>query len=160
MESTETSIFEEEEVVLVAASSGKRLANYLLDAVGFYGFTFLLGGAMALISASSLDYLEYLEEHPAEQRIIALIIYGIYMGLLEMMLKGRSFGKLITRTAVVTANGEPVSAGKLFLRGICRAVPFEVFSGLGTPCAPWHDKWTNTLVIDLKQSTLKSDTNI
>ncbi|HEX9513187.1 MAG TPA: hypothetical protein VF939_22005 [Puia sp.] len=34
-------------------------------------------------------------------------------------------------------------------------VPFEVFSALGSPCHPWHDRWTDTLVIDERLSQLQ-----
>jgi hypothetical protein len=35
-----------------------------------------------------------------------------------------------------------------------RLVPFEQFSALGSPSYPWHDRWTKTIVIDEKLTTL------
>lgn len=81
-------------------------------------------------------------------------MYGIYMGVMEMVFQGRSLGKLITGTKAVTENGVSVDARKALLRGLIRAVPFNGLSGFGYYCNPWHDRWTNTHVIDIKKSVL------
>ncbi|GEP91680.1 Uncharacterized membrane protein YckC, RDD family [Chitinophaga terrae (ex Kim and Jung 2007)] len=156
MESIEKSIFEEE-VDLVQASSGKRLANYLIDLLGFYVFLFSFWTVIVSLSSTMMEFAVYLEENRLLDRLISLVMYGLYMGVLEMLMKGRSFGKFITGTAVTTEEGTVPSAQTLFLRGIARSVPFEVLSALGNPSYPWHDKWTQTLVINLKRSTLKSE---
>ncbi|MBV7531074.1 RDD family protein [Chitinophaga sp. sic0106] len=157
MESIEKSIFEEEEVDLVQASSGKRLANYLIDLLGFYVFLFSFWAVIVLLSSTMMEFTVYLEKNTLLDRLITLVMYGLYMGVLEMLMKGRSFGKLITGTAVMTEDGTVPSATTLFLRGIARSVPFEALSALGNPSYPWHDKWTETLVINLKKSRLKSE---
>jgi uncharacterized RDD family membrane protein YckC len=68
--------------------------------------------------------------------------------------RGKSIGKLITGTKAVNEDGSDISFGKAFARGFSRAVPFDAFSALGDPSYPWHDKWTNTYVIDEKQTRL------
>ena len=85
---------------------------------------------------------------------MSLLLYGIIMGTTEALTGGRSLGKLITGTRAVNADGSAISMQTAFWRGLCRAVPFEAFSALGSPSYPWHDKWTNTYVIDLRQSVL------
>jgi uncharacterized RDD family membrane protein YckC len=82
------------------------------------------------------------------ERLLTLVLYGLYMGVVEFAFKGKSFGKLITRTKALTLDGNQISGTTAFLRGISRAVPFEAFSALGNPSNPWHDKWTDTMVID------------
>jgi uncharacterized RDD family membrane protein YckC len=84
--------------------------------------------------------------------LISLIFYALYMGLVEGVFKGKSLGKLITGTKAVNMDGSKISFATAFARGCSRAVPFCVFSAFGTPCYPWQDKWTNTLVIDEKKS--------
>jgi uncharacterized RDD family membrane protein YckC len=74
----------------------------------------------------------------------------MYMGLVEAIFKGRSIGKLITSTVAVNEDGSRVSGQVALLRGLARAVPFNAFSALGSPCYPWHDRWTKTYVVDYK----------
>jgi uncharacterized RDD family membrane protein YckC len=87
-------------------------------------------------------------------RIVSLFLFAIYMGTIEAITKGRSIGKYITGTKAVNNDGSLISISTAFKRGFSRAVPFEPFSALGSPSLPWHDKWTDTYVIDIKQSGL------
>jgi uncharacterized RDD family membrane protein YckC len=86
------------------------------------------------------------------QRIYILVLNGLFMGTIESLTKGRSLGKLITSTKAVNEDGTDISTVTAFARGFCRVVPFNQFSAFGTPSHPWHDKWTKTYVIDLKDS--------
>ena len=138
---------------LVRASSGKRLANYLIDIVFMYVLFFILGVILALISPEMVAGLD--SDDPGfslADRLITLVIYALYMSAMEAIFKGRSLGKFITGTKAVQLDGTPITTSKAFTRGFSRAVPFCVFSALGEPCNPWQDKWTDTLVIDLKKS--------
>jgi uncharacterized RDD family membrane protein YckC len=83
-------------------------------------------------------------------RLIVLVLYGMYMGLMEAAFKGRSLGKLITGTVAVNEDGSRISGQTALLRGLSRAVPFNAFSALGTPSYPWHDKWNKTYVVEYK----------
>lgn len=137
---------------LVKASPGKRFANFIIDRIIFYAFTFVLGIMLALIDvefASSLGSINRFLDI-----IITSILFGIFMGLIEAVFKGRSLGKLITGTKAVNMDGTNISASTAFARGFSRAVPFEPFSALGNGCNPWHDRWNKTMVIDLKESNL------
>ena len=87
-------------------------------------------------------------------RLASMALYGLYIGAVEALFGGKSLGKLITRTRAVNDDGTRISTGTAFLRGLSRAVPFSAFSALGTPCYPWHDRWTHTLVIDEKASVI------
>lgn len=71
------------------------------------------------------------------------------MGVIEIIFKGRSIGKLITGTKVIRENGENISAKDAMMRGFSRMVPFEAFSGLGV--RPWHDTWTDTRVVKIRR---------
>jgi len=88
-------------------------------------------------------------------RLVSMVIYGILSGIVEGLFKGKSLGKLITGTRAVNTDGTNISFKTALLRGLSRIVPFEPFSALGGPSHPWHDKWTNTYVIDEKLSTRK-----
>jgi uncharacterized RDD family membrane protein YckC len=132
-------------VDLQSASTGKRFANYLIDLACFYIFIIIFFAiliAQGIISTGMNSILD---------RLITLLCYGIFMGLVEAIFKGKTLGKVCTRTRAVNEDGSPISAKTAFLRGLSRAVPFEAFSAFGYP---WHDRWTNTIVIDEARSVL------
>ena len=76
------------------------------------------------------------------------------MSIVETLLKGKSIGKFITGTRAVNFDGSRISSGTAFTRGFSRAVPFCAFSAFGTPCNPWQDRWSDTMVIDEKKSSV------
>jgi uncharacterized RDD family membrane protein YckC len=143
---------------IVQASTGKRLANYLIDLVFFYIiFAVVLFG----IIIGNPETAETLDDDSIGTdfmlRLLTLISFGLYMFLVEMIFKGKSLGKLITGTRAVNEDGTPISPGTALLRGLSRMVPFEQFSALGNPSYPWHDKWTRTYVIDEKASKIPGE---
>ncbi len=52
-------------------------------------------------------------------------------------------------------HGQPPTFTQLLARNFIRAVPFNALSAFGNPCAPWHDKWSDTYVIDEKVLALQ-----
>lgn len=154
-EITQQDILVDMEPQLVQASSGKRLANYFIDLILFYILLFILGMIIALTSPQSLENDTLLSDNVLVDRLLSLILFGVYMSLIEGIFKGRTLGKLITGTKAVNADGSTLSFSTALGRGFSRIVPFEPFSALGNPPYPWHDKWTNTYVIDVRNSILE-----
>lgn len=155
MEAYNQDILKEFEVNLVQASSGKRLANYIIDLILFYILFFLFTFFVAYSNPQTLEELDRESTgFNLVDRLITMLMYGLYMFLTELLFKGKSLGKLITGTRAVNEDGSAISLKTAFLRGISRAVPFDAFSALGTPSYPWHDKWANTYVIDESQSNI------
>lgn len=156
----QTNLLTEFEVNLVQVTSGKRFANYIIDLIIFYLFMIALGIVLAFISPALLDFVS--SDTPGAEiidRLISLILYGFFMGFYEYFTKGRTIGKIITGTKAVQTDGSNLSFDKAMLRGLCRAIPFEPFSAFGYPSYPWHDKWTNTFVVNVRRSTLPEQTN-
>ena len=127
-------------VSLVPANSGKRFLNRLIDIVVFVVFV----GLMAWLA-------------PGFAAILVVpfgfsIAYALYIAFMEMALRGKTIGKFITGTRAVQVDGAPINAGNAFGRAFSQVVPFEAFSAFGSPCNPWHDRWTHTCVVDEKQS--------
>ena len=139
------------DIVYARASTGKRLANYLIDVVVFYIVFFILVSIYFALFATDSELIE-IESGSSELKwqLIGLITYAFFMGFVEAVFKGRTFGKLITRTTAVNLDGSQISAATAFKRGLIRAVPFCAFSALGSPSNPWQDKWTDTMVVDKK----------
>jgi uncharacterized RDD family membrane protein YckC len=135
----------------VRASTGKRLANYLIDLLVFYALFFALGVVIAIISPSTLENIPDDDlSFTLIDRLLSLVFYAIYMSLVEAILKGKSVGKYITGTRAINLDGTRISTSTAFARGFSRAVPFCVFSAFGNPCNPWQDSWTDTMVVDEK----------
>jgi uncharacterized RDD family membrane protein YckC len=129
----------------IQASLGQRFGNYLLDIVGFVAFLFVIGFMMGLLGMwEAIEFIDQ-NENTFYEYMINAVMYVTYMTLVEGLTKGRSLGKLITGTRVVTEDGESIGFSKALVRSLSRIVPFEVFSAFGD--RPWHDSWTNTYVV-------------
>lgn len=135
---------------LVLASNQKRLTNYLIDAACFFVVMILILIGIIFVQP---DLFDQLTADTFLSRIIFIFLYSTFIGIVEGLGKGKTLGKIITRTRAVNIDGTSISFNTAFFRGMCRAVPFNAFSGLGMPCKPWHDRWTNTLVIDEQASS-------
>jgi uncharacterized RDD family membrane protein YckC len=149
---TQESIFTDE-TSLEMAGHGRRLANYVIDLISFY---IALIAVTIPITIAYPDLLDYADSPGGNllDRLLAMLAYGIYMGVVEAVFKGKSLGKLITGTRAVNEDGTEISGKTAFLRGLSRAVPFNAFSAFGSWCHPWHDRWTDTYVVDVKKSIL------
>lgn len=143
---------DEQNPELPIASRGQRFANMLIDYVCFYMFAILLGFVLGF--AGLLD--TYLE---AEPNMAMEYLFGTIMMLLyytpQEALWGKTIGKRITKTAVVTTDGELISWGHALIRTFGRFIPFESFSffgnqgGDGQPVG-WHDSLAKTKVVSFK----------
>ena len=132
----------------VRASMAKRFVNYLVDVLVFYVIIFILAVILALIFPSQVERFSVSSNFDFTQRFIFLVIYALYMSVVETLFKGKSVGKLITKTRAVNLDGSRITSKAAFERGFCRAVPFCAFSAFGNPCNPWQDRWTNTMVVN------------
>ncbi|WP_264566521.1 RDD family protein [Flavobacterium sp. N3904] len=134
------------------ASSGTRFMNYILDLV-FYiiviVFIAFIGAIVAALLGLSNLLLWMQNISDLQSNLIAIVVMIIYYTLTEGFL-GRSFAKFITGTIVVDENGEKPSFGILFQRTLCRLIPFEAFSFLGSSGRGWHDSISDTYVVDKK----------
>jgi uncharacterized RDD family membrane protein YckC len=140
---------------LYQAASGKRLANYLIDYAIFYlTYRFLLFNP----AVSLLILVRQYSHSSAAVYIGAYLLAYIWSFALkaafETFTGGKTIAKFITRTRAVNEDGSRITAKTAVLRSLSRWVPFEVFSALGSPCYPWHDRWTKTYVVDERISSL------
>jgi uncharacterized RDD family membrane protein YckC len=118
-------------------SVGIRFGNFIIDTIAYYVLLFIVFVFLAMsIPSETLLSVSYLS---------AFCTYILYYTLMEGFFGGRTLGKMITRSKAVKDDGTPLTWKNAFTRSLCRLVPFEQFSALGGH--PWHDKWTNTIVI-------------
>ncbi len=127
------------------ASKGLRFANYLIDLLSFYGVIFGLT-IMLLLMFPTSTFLDSIDNmNGILSRLLGLVLFGLYMTIVEGISKGKTLGKLITGTRAVRQDNQPFTWTDAFQRGLSRMVPFEPLSALFG--VPWHDHWTDTRVI-------------
>ena len=115
----------------IIASKWKRFYNYLID--------------LFVISMICYPFIYDLDN----VRQLNLLIYSIFL-LYYLIMEGvfrTTIGKLITNTRVVNFDGS--RAENIFIRTICRFIPFETLSFLFSTNG-WHDSISKTIVIDRK----------
>ena len=91
--------------------------------------------------------ISYIEGNRAFNYLFSSILYFIYIFSIEYLTKGRSIGKFITKTRVVSIDGTVPTQKDFLIRSLSRLVPFEAVSFLiGND--GWHDSWSDTRVVD------------
>lgn len=132
------------------ASNGKRFLNYLMDRVAIFGFAIVFGAAVGVLEQFGivtgwLDWLNGVSR--LEDILFTAVLSLVYYISLESMF-GRTLGKLVTGTKVITVEGTKPRFLQVVGRSLARIVPFEPFSFLGD--GGWHDRWSDTRVVDLR----------
>jgi uncharacterized RDD family membrane protein YckC len=123
------------------ASRERRLANLLLDTVGFTLVSIAIGFINALVILTvNVNVIGLLG--PLFSIAVLLLYY-----IVSESLFGRTLGKLVTGTRVVGESGGTVKLWQVVLRTLYRFVPFEAFSFLSKSRPGWHDRWSKTRVV-------------
>lgn len=152
----ETPIFDETvpsgaSLTLAEANKGKRLLNYLIDAVAIgllqTVFTNIFEGLAAINAPSFFEGYKVVFG-------FNLVTTPLYYILMEYTFNGKSIGKWVTGTRVVTLDGDQPSFQQLIGRSFARMIPFEPLSFLGDKPNGWHDRLSGTIVVDEKESSL------
>jgi uncharacterized RDD family membrane protein YckC len=124
--SVDTDMFVKEDHL---AGRGQRFLNYLIDGIILY--VLMIGADLLLFSQSnaSAGLLTY---------AVNIGVMILYYTILEST-TGKTIGKFATQTRVVEDDFSKPSVKTIFLRSLCRCIPFEAFSFFGNPPAGWHD---------------------
>jgi uncharacterized RDD family membrane protein YckC len=122
------------------ASRSQRFVNFVIDQFFTMIVSIVLGITLAIIIGP-----EKLTSIPGlAWGVLALLIY--YVPLEAAF--GRSLGKVITGTKVVTSDGSDPGIGRIIGRTFARMIPFEPLSVLGSRDAiGWHDQLSGTRVV-------------
>ena len=134
---------EKEKIItpLKTVSIGKRFAHFIIDTIFLYLLWFALGFIIGGFHLYTLARI--IHKHSF---LYSLASFFIYYSFCEYLF-GRTLGKLITKSIVVTEKGTKPSLGKILLRTLIRNVPFEPLSILSASTKMWHDTWTKTVVV-------------
>lgn len=88
--------------------------------------------------------------------MISLGVVGTYLSFATIYylflesLFGRTIGKIVTGSVVVDENGQKPSFNIIFIRTLCRLIPFEALSFLSKSARFWHDSFSKTYVVEKK----------
>lgn len=136
------------------ATKWTRVGNIVIDRIVFSMLFFmfaLLGGLIDGILGIYF-FTRLFDQLSGIGRITDIVITNMlffsYMFIVEYITKGRSIGKFVTGTKVIMTDGTAPSFRDYFIRNTCRLVPLDSLSFLGEN--GWHDSWSNTRVINIK----------
>jgi uncharacterized RDD family membrane protein YckC len=128
---------------LQVASESRRFVNFFVDSfivqllvVAFSFFT-VTGDLRTRLFNAFVDYPFF--------PIISLVPLFYYVP--QEFFWGRTLGKFITGTKVVSADGVTPTLFRIVGRTLCRMIPFEWFTFLETSPVGWHDKFSGTRVV-------------
>lgn len=129
---------------VMVASHWVRLVHLIID-IMIIIFTF-----SPFLLTWPKEYLQHLQPLLGDR----MIIYGyfavagfIYYPITEWLF-GATPAKLLTNTTILDEEGNTPKPITMFWRTVCRRIPFNGVSFLGT--RGWHDKYTGTQVVYLK----------
>ena len=136
------------------ASLGIRFANLIIDRVVIFALFFFFGLFSSFTyQLLNIEFFINITDTLAnlskvQDIILTSSVYFIYLLLMEYFTKGRTIGKYITGTKVISTDGLEPTFQDYFIRNISRFVPFDAFSFFGEN--GWHDNWSDTRVINIK----------
>jgi uncharacterized RDD family membrane protein YckC len=132
------------------ATQGTRFVNYLLDGIFtsllYLIFVFVFTILLSILSPVAVTKID--DDFNFVYSLCFIIVQFLYYLLFETI-TGRTLAKYITKTKVVDSNGNKPKLNTILLRTLCRYIPFEPFSFLGSDNSGWHDKLSKTLVINI-----------
>jgi len=138
-------VVDDEPAALVPAERWRRFVNLLVDYVGFFLLSFVIGVLIAVIGGVAA--VHRLQQIP--NIVVGIVILTLYYVPQELMF-GRTLGKLVTGTKVVNEQGGKPSVGQVFGRTFSRFIPFEAFSFFSADARGWHDSLPKTYVVKVR----------
>ncbi len=132
------------------ADRGNRFVNNLIDSIFFmvfwvgvdYFFSFIYD-EFGHSTLTDFYYNTTLIGDYAQTYALQFIFFFAFE-----VSTGKTLGKYVTKTIVVDTYGERPSNKTIAIRSLIRFIPFEAFSFLGSSLRGWHDRWSDTYVVN------------
>jgi uncharacterized RDD family membrane protein YckC len=137
------------EIKFKETSKNKRFLNNLIDSIVHY----LLVIALSAIFGAGLGFsgnMEVLENENTITIFSYLLSYFtifLYYSVFEYYSKGKTLGKYITKSRALREDGSVMNFSECALRSVCRFIPFDRLSFLGSNRG-WHDRFSKTMVVE------------
>jgi len=134
---------------LIPAPAWKRLINVILDYIGTIIFFSSIIFLIAYVTKSPIkeNFIHNQKVYPIAFHLLGIFAMYVYYIVCEYYLSGKTFGKYLTRTVVVTPGGQPPNLNQILIRSALRFIPLEGFYLLLKPQS-LHDQWSGTMVIE------------
>ncbi len=134
---------------LIPASAWKRLINIILDYIGTIIFFSAIIFLIAYVTETSVkeNFIRNQKAYPMAFQILGFFAMYVYYVVCEYYLAGKTFGKYMTRTIVVTPAGQPPDLRQILIRSTLRFIPLEGIILL-LKSQSLHDEWSGTMVIE------------
>ncbi len=129
---------------LNTASQNKRFLNYIIDMICFYLLSIVVGYLLGYFVIGYLGFenlFSYINEN-----ILNYILFFLYYLLFEGLINTTP-GKTLTKTKVVTYQGERPNFAITIGRSLSRLIPFDPLSFLTKNPNGWHDRISKTYVV-------------
>ncbi|MES2575130.1 MAG: RDD family protein [Bacteroidota bacterium] len=140
------------------ASDGDRFLNCILDLIFVFVTFFLFSLAIVIVgNIFNWDIYSIWDNFFTSYTYSALLVLLMFSYLVLEWLFGRTFGKLITGTVVVNEKGLKPDFGAIFIRTLCRLIPFDALSFLRKSGRIWHDSISETYVVNKKALNLSRE---
>jgi uncharacterized RDD family membrane protein YckC len=124
-----------------------RLVNFMIDYLAIYCLATMVGIFVGYISATEYLFFNSHQFNPFLDYVIITSTSLLYFST-EYFFNGKSLGKFLTQTRVVH-NIEPEISFKVYLlRSLWRLVPIDVLSFLPVHNDCWHDRFSDTRVVN------------
>lgn len=131
------------------ASQGQRFLNFLIDLAVQYIIGISIGMTVVIVagltgSEAMTHWIESMSK--GEEYLLGITITLFYYGLTEMYFS-RTIAKYFTKTLVVMEDGSRPGRDTIIKRTLCRLIPFDALTFLGSNSRGWHDSFSNTYVV-------------
>ncbi|MFY1046948.1 RDD family protein [Chryseobacterium sp. GP-SGM7] len=132
------------------ASLGTRFVNNLVDLIVLAIIHIILAIVSQLIYILTYNNFFFFFNNGGFiwDIFIGAVVAFIYFYLWEYYSDGKTPGKYITGTKVISIDGKRPTQRQYVSRSLYRIIPFEAFTFFGTD--GWHDSMTDTRVINYK----------
>ncbi len=138
---TDESIFEELEGQELA-SKWTRFGNLIIDSIIIQIFIYSLTFISIYLEINYIFNIHWILDI-----MVSYFLHFIYYSVMENATKGKTIGKYITGTRVVTTDDTTPDFDTIIRRSLCRIIPFNEISFLGEHSTGWHDSMSKTKVI-------------
>jgi len=140
-ENFETNVPERQTILgIPLATSGQRMGNFLIDLSCYKCLEYFI--RMILRSCGIWD------KFGKDDTVMFGIGIIFFYYFLQELYWGRTIGKWLTQTIVLTEDGEKLTPKETLFRTICRFIPFDAISFLfGLEPVGWHDSFSKTRVV-------------
>ncbi len=128
----------------VLATKNNRFNNYIYDRCAVFLFAIIFSVSSVFFNKDSV-----MTKISAFVTVMMLFFGYFLYELFAEYYFGRTLGKLITKTKVVTIEGEKPKFTAILVRTIVRFLPFEPFSFFWKFSIGWHDLISDTVVVKI-----------